>query len=164
MCDTGGMSRELVILWAGRHQRSPWETLCEDYRRRIARHVPIRDLPVKARGPGDDLGRRRAEGERLLATAPDPSFGIALDSRGRSLDSEALADFLTDLRREWPHPIAFFIGSDLGLAPEVVDSARDVISFGPMTLGHELARLVLYEQLYRSLSIELGINYHRRQF
>ena len=89
------MSRELVIVWAGRHQRGPWEALCDDYRKRIARHVPIRDLPVKVKNTGDDLTRRRAEGERLVATAPGPSWHIALDSRGRSLDSEALADKLT---------------------------------------------------------------------
>lgn len=155
------MARELLILWAGRHQRGPWQTLCEDYRRRISRHQSIRDLPIKAKGASDDKSRRRAEAERLLAAAPEPHWGIALDSRGRSRSSKSFSTFLRRIRERWPHPIVFFIGSDLGLDPAVLDSSREVVSFGPMTLGHELARLVLYEQLYRALSIELGINYHR---
>jgi 23S rRNA (pseudouridine1915-N3)-methyltransferase len=157
------VSRELHILWAGRHQRGPWQTLCEDYRKRIARHVPVHDRPVKVKLSGDDDNRRSAEGEKLLATAPDPSWIISLDSRGKCRSSEDLAELMTQIRHDWPHPVAFLIGSDLGLAPEVLESSRAVISFGPMTLGHELARLVLYEQIYRALSIQLGINYHRRQ-
>ncbi len=53
------------------------------------------------------------------------------------------------------------IGSDLGLAEEVLRGVRESISLGPLTLPHELARLVLYEQLYRALSIGAGIKYHR---
>ena len=68
---------------------------------------------------------------------------------------------MTRLRQEWTHPIVFLIGSDLGLDRAVIDSAREVLSLGPMTLSHELARVVLYEQLYRALSIEAGMSYHR---
>lgn len=80
------------------------------------------------------------------------------------MSSESWGETLKQLRRDWAHPISFFIGSDLGLAPEVLAEARLVLSFGPMTLPHFLARLVLYEQIYRGLSMELGINYHRARF
>ncbi len=89
---------------------------------------------------------------------------MALDRRGRTYSSEELADEISRWRREWPHPIAFVVGSDLGLTPQVVEGARLVLSFGPLTLPHELARLVLYEQVYRALSIAAGINYHRQPF
>jgi 23S rRNA (pseudouridine1915-N3)-methyltransferase len=153
--------RELVIAWAGRHQRASWEEICADYRRRIARFVPVRDLPVKARDSGDDPGRQRAEGRALLAVLPEPFYLVALDGRGQAIDSPGLAARLSRLQEEWPHAIAFAIGSDLGLAPEVLDAARWTLSLGPLTLGHELARAVLYEQLFRGLSIAAGMSYHR---
>lgn len=155
------MARELVIVWAGRHHRSGWEEICTDYRRRIVRWVPVRDVPVRARAAADDPQRQRAEGQALLAAAPDPVWIVALDSRGEMLDSGQLAERLARLRSEWPHPIAFVIGSDLGLDRAVLDAARWTLSLGRLTLSHELARAVLYEQLYRALTIEAGMSYHR---
>ncbi len=155
------MARELVIVWAGRHHRSGWEEICTDYRRRIVRWVPVRDLPVRARAAAEDPQRQRLEGQALLAAVPDPVWTVALDSRGEMPDSGQLAERLARLRNEWPHPIAFVIGSDLGLDRAVVDAARWTLSLGRLTLSHELARVVLYEQLYRALSIEAGMSYHR---
>ena len=77
------------------------------------------------------------------------------------LTSEQLADRLARLKEEWPHPVAFLIGSDLGLDRTVLESSRAVLTLGPLTLSHELARVVLYEQLFRALSIEAGMSYHR---
>ena len=158
------MSREVVIFWAGRQKREEWETLCADYRRRIAHEIPIREQWIKVRQKGDDPHRRRAEGEALLAALPDPAWTIALDPRGRSRSSEAFAERLERRRQDWPHPIVFLIGSDLGLDEAVVDAARERLALGPMIFGHELARLVLYEQLYRAISISRGIKYHRPSF
>lgn len=155
------MARELVIVWAGRHHRSGWEEICTDYRRRIVRWVPVRDIPVRARSAADDPQRQRAEGQALLAAVPDPVWIVGLDSRGEMTDSGQLAERLARLRNEWPHPIAFFIGSDLGLDRAVLDAARWTLSLGRLTLSHELARVVLYEQLYRALTIEAGMSYHR---
>jgi 23S rRNA (pseudouridine1915-N3)-methyltransferase len=155
------MSRELVIAWAGRHQRTGWEEICGDYRTRISHLQPVRDLPVKARVGAEDPQRRAAEGQAILAALPQPAWLVALDSRGEAMSSEKLAERLGKVRDEWPHPIAFAIGSDLGLDREVLALARWKLSFGPMTLSHELARVVLYEQLYRALSILAGMRYHR---
>ena len=151
------------MVWAGRHQRQPWESLCGGYRDRIARHLEIRDQRVKSR-PGDDLRRRRDEGEAMTSALPEPCWTIALDPRGKMMSSEQLAAEMRRLRDEWPHPVAFLIGSDLGLDPALVKRARRRLSLGPMILGHELARLVLYEQIYRAISIERGIKYHRPVF
>lgn len=155
------MSREYLIVWAGRHQRRAWEEICDRYRKRIRRVTPVRELPVKVRSRGSDAERRREEGEAVLAALPDPSWLVALDSRGKALSSRALAAELTRLRRDWPHPVAFVLGSDVGLDDPVLSAARRVLSFGPMTLSHELARVVLYEQLYRVTSIQAGTKYHR---
>lgn len=155
------MGRELVVLWAGRHQRSNWEEICESYRKRIARLATVRDVPVRARAAADDPQRLKAEGQALLAALPAPAWAFALDSRGEKLTSELFAERLARLKEEWAHPVAFLIGSDLGLDRAVLDEARAVLSLGPLTLSHELARVVLYEQLFRALSIEAGMSYHR---
>lgn len=155
------MSREYLIVWAGRHQRTAWDEICDRYRKRIARVTPIREQPVRVRGGGDSPGRRRAEGEALLAALPDPVWPVALDPGGRSMTSEQLAADLARIKRDWPHPVAFLLGSDQGLDPAVLAACRSVLSLGPMTLSHELARVVLYEQLYRAASIEAGTGYHR---
>jgi 23S rRNA (pseudouridine1915-N3)-methyltransferase len=155
------VGRELAVLWAGRHQRSNWEEICASYRKRIARFAPVRDVPVRARAGAEDPQRQKLEGAALLAALPPSAWSFALDSRGEALSSEQLAGRLARLKREWPHPIVFLIGSDLGLDRAVLDEARAILSFGPLTLSHELARVVLYEQLYRALSIEAGMSYHR---
>lgn len=155
------MARELVIVWAGRHHRSGWEEICTHYRRRISHMATVRDLPVKAKAASEDPQRMKIEGQALLAALPRPSYPIALDSRGEIVDSSQLAERLTRIKSEWPHPVAFLIGSDLGLDRSVLDEARWVLSLGRLTLSHELARVVLYEQLYRTLTIEAGMSYHR---
>ncbi len=156
------MSRGYLVLWAARHQRRDWEDLCADYRRRIQHNASIRDQMIKVKGSSDDPGRIKAEGAALLAALPDPCWTVALDPRGKTLSSEAFARELARLEEDWPHPVAFVIGSDAGLDEEVSKAARLRLSYGPMIYGHELARLVLYEQLYRALCIRRGIKYHRR--
>lgn len=155
------MGRELIVTWAGRHRRDSWDRLCRNYRERIERWTPIREVVVKSRGKGEGRVRRAAEGEALLAALPDPCWLVALDRRGKSLSTEELARRMAELRREWPHAIAFALGSDLGLDPAVLDRARLRLSLSALTFPHELARLLLYEQLYRVLSIHAGIQYHR---
>lgn len=158
------MSFELLILWAGRHQPDAWEALCADYRKRIAPLAPVRERALRVAAAGDERTRRRLEGRALAQAAPEAGFRVALDRRGEALDSEALARRVERWRAEWPHPVVFFLGSDLGLDPELVASCRLRLSLGPLTLPHALARLVLLEQLYRALSIGAGIQYHRKPF
>lgn len=155
------MGRELIVAWAGRHRRDAWDRLSRDYRERIGRWMPIREVVVKTKGTGPGKERMAAEGEALLAALPDPCWLVALDRRGTGLSTEELARRIGKLRREWPHPVAFALGSDLGLDPAVLERARLRLSLSALTLPHELARLLLYEQLYRVLSIHAGIQYHR---
>lgn len=158
------MARDLIIAWAGRRRRDAWERLCADYRERIGRWAPVREVVVKARGragTGEGSERRAAEGEALLAGLPDPCWIVALDRRGEAVSTEELARRLGTIRRDWPHPVAFVLGSDLGLDDAVLDAARWRLSLSRLTFPHELARLLVYEQLYRVLSIDAGIDYHR---
>lgn len=155
------MARELLVVWAGRRRRDAWERLCGVYRQRIESHLPIRESVVRVAGKADGRERRRAEGAALAASLPSPCWSVAVDRRGKARSSRGLSEWLARLRDDWPHPIAFVLGSDVGLSAAFLAEARDSLSFGPLTLPHELARLVLYEQLYRALSITAGIKYHR---
>lgn len=155
------MSRDLVVLWAGRHRRNEWEKLCEPLKRRISRHLRIREVAVKPKAGGGDSERLRAEAEALLAAVPQGAWTVALDRQGQMRSSEELASWIQDRIEDWPGPLVFIIGSDLGLAKSVLAQTRERMSFGPLTLPHELARLVLLEQLYRGLAINAGIKYHR---
>jgi 23S rRNA (pseudouridine1915-N3)-methyltransferase len=137
--------------------------LCAELRGRIARFAPIREVVVRTRR-ADDSGRLEEEASALLGSLPEPCRVVALTRSGRMLASEELALWLARERAEWPHTLAFLVGSDLGLAPRVLEEARLRLSLGPLTLTHETARLVLYEQLYRAFAIEHGIKYHRAPF
>ena len=155
------MSREIVILWAARHRRGRFDEAIADYRQRIEAGASDDRSP---RAVADRRRGRRAsprEGQALLEALPARSWTIALDPGGRMLDSEAFAERLRRLEETWPHAVVFVLGSDLGLARDVLDRANEKLSLGPMTLPHELARLVLYEQIYRAATIRSGINYHR---
>ncbi len=155
------MPRELVVAWVGRHRRDPWERLCAPYRERIGRHLPVREIALVERAAGNERQRVGREADSLLASLPDPCWLVALDRRGEARSSEELARWLAGLIEGWPHAIAFAIGSDLGLGPATLEAARERLSLGPLTLPHELARLVLYEQLFRALSLAAGMKYHR---
>ena len=155
------MSRDLVILWAGRHRRDEWEKLCEPLRRRISRHIRIREVVVKPRASHGDLERQRAEGDALMAAVPEGSWTMNCDFFLTFTNFCDLAIWLQARVDDWSGPLVFLIGSDLGLAKSVLAQARERMSFGPLTLPHELARLVLLEQLYRGLAINAGIKYHR---
>ena len=155
------MSLKFQLIWAGRHSPEPWESLSADYRRRIEAFVPIREQAIRVAAAGEDRSRRRLEGEALAAAAPRPAFLVALDEQGALWTSEELARQVERWRAEWPHPVVFYLGSDVGLYPVLLESCRLRLALGRMTLPHHLARLVLLEQLYRALSIVAGINYHR---
>jgi len=83
-----------------------------------------------------------------------------LDSRGKEFSSEQFAKFLGDYQDHNPLPIAFAIGGADGFSPETRAAAQQIISLGKMTLAHELARVVLLEQVYRALTILKGHPYH----
>jgi len=152
---------EFRVLWAGRRLPPQWESLCADYRQRIAAIHPILEQPIRVAGSGDDPGRLDREAAALVAAAPEDGLWWALDRRGRALDSDGWAKEVGRWRQEWSRPVVLFVGSDLGLAPSLLGRCRRVVSLGPLTLPHALARLVVLEQLYRALAREIGLPYHR---
>jgi 23S rRNA (pseudouridine1915-N3)-methyltransferase len=133
-----------------------------EYEARAARYWPIevhevRDEP--ARSGSADLVRER-EGERLLAAIPTSAQVVTCELTGRTMSSEAFARWMQD-QRERARDVAIVIGGAFGLGDVVKHRASLSIALAPWTLPHELARLVLAEQMYRAGTIARGEPYHK---
>lgn len=137
---------------------------CADFLARAGRHldvelVEVRDARRSKRG--DVAAYKAAEADNLRAAIPPGATVVALDERGRQWESRAFAAWLGDLRdRAVPH-LALLVGGPDGLDPALRAEADRVWALGALTMSHELARLVLAEQLYRAGTILAGLPYHR---
>lgn len=156
------MIRRATIVAAGKLKGWPAEG-CDDYLKRLRRYFPVEVIEVQE----EDMNRRSTtevlgvEADRLSKRIPSGAHVIALDrERGKQLSSEDLAEKLDTLGTSGRSHLAFVLGGPLGLAPEVVGKADELWSFGPVTLPHALARVVLLEQLYRAVKISRGEKYH----
>jgi 23S rRNA (pseudouridine1915-N3)-methyltransferase len=133
-----------------------------EYETRASRYWPLQVHEVReepARAGSADLVRER-EGERLLAAIPSGARVIACELTGKSYSSEAFATWLQHLR-EQARDVAILIGGAYGLGDVVRRQASSSLVLAPWTLPHELARLVLAEQLYRAGTILRGEPYHK---
>jgi 23S rRNA (pseudouridine1915-N3)-methyltransferase len=151
---------ELVLLAVGK-LRPSYRAMVDDYLRRLGRSIKVREVEVReaSRAPSVDA-QRAEEGSRLLAKRPAGSRLVALAREGAGWSSEEVARRVERWMQE-ARPVALAIGGSRGLAPDLVASASDRWSLGPLTLPHELARVVVAEQLYRASTILRGEPYHK---
>lgn len=103
----------------------------------------------------------KKEGDRILSKISDNDFVIALAINGKMYDSVELSDYIKDLTLHGNSTIDFVIGGSLGLSPEVYARANHQISFSKMTFPHQLMRVILLEQIYRSFRIMKNQPYHK---
>jgi 23S rRNA (pseudouridine1915-N3)-methyltransferase len=151
---------ELVLLSVGKLRPSYREAV-DDYLRRLGRYLKVREVEVREASRAPSVEAQRAEeAERLVAKRPAGSRLVALARQGTGWSSEELAQRVERWRQE-ARPVALAIGGSHGLAPELVASAAERWSLGPLTLPHELARVVVAEQLYRASTILRGEPYHK---
>lgn len=122
--------------------------------------VPDEKAP-ETMSPAEEAQVREREGERLLAHIKPEAHVVALAIDGELWSSEDLADQLDKLATYGRSHVAFVIGGSNGLAPAVLARAQQKLSFGRMTLPHQLMRLVLVEQIYRAVKINRGEPYHK---
>jgi 23S rRNA (pseudouridine1915-N3)-methyltransferase len=122
---------------------------------------PVREIEFAESRQAGAAERKYDEADRLLRGIAGADVRIALDETGRSLTSEAFARWLGARRDAGSREAAFVIGGPDGQGPAVLTDAQLVLSLGPMTLPHGLARVVLAEQLYRAVTILTGHPYHR---
>ena len=143
---------KIKIAWIGKTKEPAIASLTEEYLKRISRYCPVEGVLLR-----DDAA--------LLAMCGGNKGGsksilVLMDSRGKELSSEQFAKFLRDHQDRNPLPLVFAIGGADGFSPEVRAAAQQTISLGKMTLAHELARVVLLEQVYRAFTILKGHPYH----
>ena len=154
----------LRVYWFGRAGAEPCPGLVERYRTRISRRWPAEDIVLRPAQGGRDRDRAGAlarEAEQLARRLPGRWPVVALDERGEAPDSPGFAAMLERYETAAVPGVAFVVGSDLGLSPAVLERADRRLSLGPMTLPHALARVVLWEQLFRAVDILAGGSYHR---
>jgi 23S rRNA (pseudouridine1915-N3)-methyltransferase len=132
----------IIVLAVGR-LRPPFADDIQHYQRLIARHARLELIEVR-------------EDEKVAGRIPDRAYVCLLDSGGKAFDSVELSRFLEE-RRQSGRDLCFVVGGPRGLDLDQCDLR---LSFGPMTLPHQLARVVLLEQLYRAHKILAGEPYH----
>lgn len=151
---------ELWLLAVGK-LRPAYREACDDYLRRLGRRAKVHEVEVReaARAPTRAV-QQAEEAERLRARLPPRARVVALAREGTAWSSLDLARRIEQWETDG-RPLAFLIGGSTGLDPDLVAKADARWSLGPLTLPHELARVVVAEQLYRAGTIRRGEPYHK---
>jgi 23S rRNA (pseudouridine1915-N3)-methyltransferase len=157
----------LLIAAIGKLKQGPERDLFAHYLGRaeaVGRKLhlsPLGVIEVAESKAATASARIQAEAGAFLAKIPSTHKLVCLDPGGEAIDSAAFARLLAKFRDEGQEGIAFLIGGADGLSKVALAKAAKVLSFGPMTLPHGLARIVLAEQIYRAATILAGHPYHR---
>ncbi len=152
---------KLRLVAVGKLKEPHWRDACDEYLKRMRPYADFEVVEVGDRDIGRDRARAMAEeGADILRALPVRAHVVALELGGRQLSSEGLSAWFSQRMLDGGSDIAFVIGGSAGLAPEVLARADERLSLGPMTLPHQLARVVLLEQVYRAFRIMRGEPYH----
>jgi 23S rRNA (pseudouridine1915-N3)-methyltransferase len=143
---------KLKIAWIGKTKEPSIQSLTDEYLKRLSHYADTEGIALKDESALLKLCGRDARPVRHTL--------VVLDSCGKQFSSEELAKFIGKYQDHNPLPLLFAVGAANGFAPETRQAATLVLSLGKMTLAHELARVVLLEQLYRSFTILKGHPYH----
>ncbi len=143
---------KLRIAWIGRTRSSPIQSLTAEYLKRLSRYAACEALELMSEAALLKLLEK--------STARTQPVLVLLDSLGRQLTSEEIANFLEYHQSHGTQELLFAVGPADGWSPTTRTAANNILSFGKITLPHELARVVLLEQLYRGFTILKGHPYH----
>ena len=157
-----------LILCVGKMKEKPYRQMADEYLKRLSRYgryeeAEIPDLPEPASGSSEALEEqlKAKEGEAILAKIRPGDRVIAMTIGGKRRSSEELARHLEELKTGGTSHLVFVIGGSLGLGKNVLARADEELSMSPMTFPHQLARVMLLEQLYRVEKINAGERYHK---
>lgn len=157
----------ITIIAVGKIKEKYLQSGIDEYVKRLSRYCKLRIIEVKDEKAPENLSAKEqdsvmdSEGERILGKLTEDAYVIALERSGVELSSELLAKKLEDIPTYNSSHIAFVIGGSLGLASSVRRKADLELSFSKMTFPHQLMRLILLEQLYRSFRINNNEPYHK---
>jgi 23S rRNA (pseudouridine1915-N3)-methyltransferase len=143
---------KITVAWIGKTKTTAVQSLSDDYLKRLKQYAEVDGVSLKDEAALLKLSGREGKSPRR--------FLVLLDSRGKQLSSEELAQFIRSHQERNPTPLLFAIGPADGFAENTRSHANFTLSLGKMTIAHELARVVLLEQLYRAFTILKGHPYH----
>jgi 23S rRNA (pseudouridine1915-N3)-methyltransferase len=158
----------IVVAAVGRLKQGPERELAERYRKRAADAgrsagvTAVDIIEIKESRAGDAARRMLEESIAIANIIPDDGVIVILDPRGESMSSSAFAGRLQGWRSENRPAIAFILGGPDGLAPSLREKSTMAVAFGAATWPHQLARIMLLEQIYRAITLLAGHPYHRR--
>lgn len=139
----------------------------EEFSKRLSRYCKLEIIELNDERAPENLSKKdmeivkNREGERILPKIPQNTFIISLEIQGRQLTSEGLSEKLENLMIDGINDVTFIIGGSLGLSKEVMKRSNFKLSFSKMTFPHQLMRLILLEQIYRSFRIMKNEPYHK---
>ena len=146
---------KIKIAWIGKTKEPAIASLTEEYLKRISRYVQVEGLTLR-----DEVALLEICGRWTGAKSGPKSTLVLMDSRGKEFTSVQFAKFLEDYQDRNPLPLILAIGGADGFSDAARAAAQHTLSLGKMTLAHELARVVLLEQIYRAFTILKGHPYH----
>ena len=158
---------KITCVVVGKIKEKYFTDAIKEYSKRLSRYCKLEILELAdektpdGASEAEELAIREKEGERILKALKDDAYVIALAIGGKMLDSVELSKKIDRLGVSGTSHIAFVIGGSLGLAPAVMKRADYALSFSRMTFPHQLMRVVLLEQLYRSYRILKNEPYHK---
>lgn len=132
-----------------------------EYTKRIKGFVKFEIIEVKEVNTSDIRHNIETEGEAILAKLKDDDYVITLEILGKKMDSVYFSNYLANLKTYGTSDFVFVIGGSNGLSDDVKKRSSLPLSFSDFTFPHQLMRLILVEQIYRSISIEKSLEYHK---
>jgi 23S rRNA (pseudouridine1915-N3)-methyltransferase len=147
---------KITVAWIGKTKEPAIQSLTAEYLKRISRYAQVEALELRDEAT---LLQRYGSVEKKNKNAGKSTL-VLMDSRGKQFSSEEFAQFLGNYQDRNPLPLVFAIGPADGFSEAARNLAHHTISLGRMTLAHELARVLLVEQLYRAFTILQGHPYH----
>ena len=158
---------KITILTVGKIKEKYLRDAIAEYSKRLSRYAKLEIIEVADEKTPDNASEtvetniKNKEAERLLKYIRDDAYLITLELKGKQLTSEELAQKIDTLGVQGTSHIIFVIGGSLGLGEEVLKRSNYALSFSKMTFPHQLMRVILLEQIYRSYRINCGETYHK---
>lgn len=150
---------KLILAAFGKMRSAELSAAAGEYFKRLRKYTSAEVLDIKEER-GESPAARRREAQRLAGSLREGDFLVLCDERGRQLSSRELADLLAKRERAGRGRSVFLVGGPYGVDESLRARADLVLSLGRLTLPHEIARLVLVEQIYRAFTILRGEKYH----
>ena len=158
---------KITLLTAGKIKEKYLKDAIAEYSKRLSKYCKLEIIEVADEKTPDNASEvvenviRDKEGERLLKYVKDDAFVITLEIKGKMMTSEELAEKIDTLGIRGVSHIMFIIGGSIGLGEDVIKRSDFALSFSKMTFPHQLMRVILLEQIYRSYRIISGEPYHK---